>query len=477
LAPYAATAGGAPCGDLIGIGVLVEGDRVTDAGFDAGGCAAARAAGSAVVELVKGAHFLAAASTTPAMIADALGGLSPERMHAAHLAADALHRALGATTPRLEPDPNRTLVAMSGGVDSATAAQLAIDAGHHAIAVTLELWSDPGTDGTKSCCSPQAVTSARALAHRMGLPHVTLDVRDGFRGQVVDNYLEELVAGRTPNPCVRCNGLVRFDAMLELADSLGAAQLATGHYARIEDDGRGSLLTAAADRAKDQAYMLARLSPRELEQLWFPLGEMTKPRVRDLARAADLPVAERPESQDLCFLSGTHQQEFLERHASAGSGASQAGEIVDLAGNLLGHHDGQHGFTVGQRRGLKVAAAEPLYVVRKEPATGRVVVGPRAALATTSVSVAGAMLHRDGPEVDRVKLRYRSDPVRCHIAGDPAAGRHRTLTIELDEPVLGVAPGQTACLMRGRSVIGFATIAPSARATTPTPERELLYAR
>jgi tRNA-specific 2-thiouridylase len=472
LAPYAATAGGAPCGDLIGIGVAVEGDTVTDAGFDAGGCAAARAAGSAVVELVKGAPFLYAARTTPQQIADALGGLSPERMHAAQLAADALHRALGSSTPSLTPDPNRTLIAMSGGVDSAAAAQIAIDAGHDAVAVTLELWSEPGVDGTKSCCSPQAVTHARALAHRMGLPHVTLDVRDGFRGQVVDDYLSELAAGRTPNPCVRCNGLVRFDAMLELAARLGAAKLATGHYARIENDDEGPLLRAAVDTGKDQAYMLARLDPGDLDRLWFPLGEYRKPQVRELARAAALPVAERPESQDLCFLSGTSAGEFVSRHG----GAPQAGEIVDLVGNRVGTHDGQDRFTVGQRRGLGVAAREPLYVVRKEGS--RVVVGPKRALETNEVSVAGAMLYRDGSEVDRVKLRYRSEPVGCRMAGDPPRGRHRTLTIELDEPALGVAPGQTACLMRGESVIGSATIAPSARrAPTPTPERELLHAR
>jgi tRNA-specific 2-thiouridylase len=472
LAPYAATAGGAPCGDLIGIGVAVEGERVADAGFDAGGCAAARAAGSAAVELVKDAPFLDAARTTPDDIAQALGGLSPERMHAAQLAADALHRALGAAKPQLRHDPNRTLIAMSGGVDSATAAQIAIDSGHDAIAVTLELWSDPGTDGARSCCSPQAVTHARALAHRMGLPHVTLDVRDGFRGQVVDDYLGELEAGRTPNPCVRCNGLVRFDAMLDLAQHLGAARLATGHYARIERDAEGPLLRAGADGRKDQSYMLARLTPAELDRLWFPLGELEKPQVRERARAAQLPVAERAESQDLCFLAGTHQQDFVRRHG----GPARAGEIVDLAGNLLGRHDGQHNFTVGQRRGIGVAAAEPLYVIRKE--SSRVVVGPRAALATTEVSVAGAILHRDGSEVDRVKLRYRSAPVGCRVAGDPPRGRHRTLALELDEPTLGVAPGQTACLMRGESVIGFATItARPRRAPTPMPERELLHAR
>jgi tRNA-uridine 2-sulfurtransferase len=466
---HSAEAGGAPCGDLVRIHVDIRGDRVTNAGFDASGCAAARAAGSATVELVAGAPFLDAARITPEAIAEELGGLSPERMHAAHLAADALHRALGQGAPQLPPDPNRVLVAMSGGVDSAVAAQRAVEEGHDVAAVTLELWADPRTDGTKSCCSPHAVVHARALAHRMGLPHVTLDVRDAFRATVVDDYVHEHEAGRTPNPCVRCNGHVRFDAMLALAGKLGAARLATGHYARITADEHGPLLRAGADPAKDQSYMLARIKPDELERLWFPLGELTKPQVREIARQADLPVAEKPESQDLCFLAGTDLDDFVTRR--------DPGHIVDEAGRTLAHHGGQHRFTVGQRRGIGVAGPEPLYVLRKEGS--RVVVGTKSALATTSVSVAGAILFRDGTEVDSVKLRYRSRPAACTITHDAPPGRHRNLTLDLQEPAHGVAPGQTACLMRGDAVIGFATIAPSRTrpAHTPTSDMELSHAR
>jgi tRNA-specific 2-thiouridylase len=478
-APHTASAGGAICGDLVKLSVRVEADRVADAGFEAHGCAAARAAGSAAVELVRGALLTDALRVTPAALSEALGGLSPERMHAAELAADALHGALGAAArdgaPQLEPSPNRTLVAMSGGVDSAVAAWLALDRGDEVIAVTLELWSDPGTDGTKSCCSPQAATGARALAHRMGIPHVTLDVREGFRRQVVDDFVTEQAAGRTPNPCVRCNGLVRFDAMLALAERLGAARLATGHYARIAP---GPLVRVAADDAKDQAYMLARLRPDELERLWFPLGALTKPAVRAIARDAGLPVADKVESQDLCFLAGTRADEFLSRHGQ-GRVPEGGGRIVDMAGKVLGEHAGQHRFTVGQRRGIGIAARDPLYVVDKDPTTGTVTVGPREALATTAVSVADAMLLRDGDQVDRVKLRYRSAPVRCRVAVEIGAGAHGSLALELLEPVLGVAPGQTACLMRGDCVIGWGTIARRRADPVPLPiaPMELTYAR
>jgi tRNA-specific 2-thiouridylase len=218
------------------------------------------------------------------------------------------------------------------------------------------------------------------------------------------------------------------------------------------------VLRRAVDPAKDQSYMLAAVAPSTLAGLRFPLGELTKPQVRGLAAQAALPVAAKPDSQDLCFLAGTDRSAFLARHGGLGE---RVGEIVDQEGRVLGRHRGHHGFTVGQRRGLGVAAPEPLYVLATEPAANRVVVGPRPQLRRPRVALAGATLHRDAARVDRVKLRYRSRPLRCRVSGAPSAGRHRRLELLLDEPTEAAAPGQTACLMEGDLVLGHATIAPA----------------
>ncbi|MEA2348611.1 MAG: tRNA-uridine 2-sulfurtransferase [Thermoleophilaceae bacterium] len=458
--PHAGAAGGAACGDLVRIAVRVEAGVVAEAGFDASGCGSATAAASAAVTLAEGRPVLEVALLDADALSAELGGLSPSKRHAAVLAADALHRALGAAAGsgaiELDPDPRRVLVAMSGGVDSAVAAQLALEAGHEVVAVTLELWADPEGDGTQSCCSPHAVVGARALAQRMGIPHFTVDMRSEFRREVVEDFLSEHAAGRTPNPCVRCNGRVRFDGMVELAGRLGATCLATGHYARVAGgDAEGLLLRAAVDPDKDQTYMLAGLSTGLLPRLWFPLGELTKPRVRELARRAGLEVADKPESQDLCFLAGTQRDRFLERH---GDIRGSQGQLVDLEGRVVGSHGGHQHFTIGQRRGLGISSVDPLYVVGKDPEANRIVVGPRSALATNSVELTGVRLSRPGATVDRVKLRYRQDPIPCRIDGDPGAGRHEQVTVALDRPVDGVAPGQTACLMHEDTVVGWAVI-------------------
>jgi tRNA-specific 2-thiouridylase len=454
---HVGAAGGAACGDEVAIALTLDGERVADAGFTATGCGTAQAAGSAAVALLRGRPLLDAARLRAADVAAELGGLSPGKLHAADLAADALHRALGAAAREqaaLAPVPARTLVAMSGGVDSAVAALDCAREGE-AVAVTLELWSDPENDGERSCCSAAAVRGARTLAHDLGLPHFTLDLRAEFRAGVVEPWIAAHAAGETPNPCVRCNGSVRLDAMLALARRLGAATLATGHYARTvaHDDPAGPLLRTAADPAKDQSYMLAGLDPASLARLRFPLGELTKPEVRARAAAAGLSVAGKPDSQDLCFLAGTGRERFLRRH---GGLEDRAGDIVDADGRRLGRHRGAHGFTVGQRKGLGVAAAAPLYVTAK--AGDRVVAGPRAELLTWSVAVRDARLHRAGGRVDRVKLRYRSRPVAARVAGDPGPGAHARLALTLAEPAERGAPGQVACLMDGEVVVGWGTI-------------------
>jgi tRNA-uridine 2-sulfurtransferase len=454
-APHSGAAGGAQCGDIVRIAVRIEGDHVAEAGFDGEGCGALTAAASATVELIEGGPFLGACSLSTCDVEEALGGLTPGKRHAAELAVDALHRALGRAAKdgaaRLEPSSRRTLVAMSGGVDSAAAAQLALDTDDEVVAVTLELWADPATDGEQSCCSPQAVIGARELAHRMGIPHLTLDLRKRFRAEVVDPFLDGYAAGRTPNPCVRCNGEVRFDAMLELAGALGAARLATGHYARIARDEHGPLVRSAADPAKDQSYMLAKLDPALLERLSFPLGGLTKDAVRQLARDAGLPVADKRESQDLCFVAGLGGRAFLQRHG--GPRLPRSGEIVDRQGRVLGRHDGHHNYTVGQRRGLGLATPEPVYVLEKDATTNRVVVGPKRQLATRTVALEDATLHRAPEEVESVRLRYHANPIACR-----ALGRGGRVLLELESDAHAVAPGQLACLMRQDRVVGEGTI-------------------
>jgi len=437
-------AGGALCGDLITIALVVQGDIVTDAGFTASGCGASIAAGSAVVELVTGAPLLEVARLGAPEVSAALGGLSAGKLHAADLAADAMHQALGQAAcahARLAPDPERTLVAMSGGVDSAVAA---LHCGPRAVAVTLELWRDAENDAERSCCSASAVRTARRVAHDMGLPHFTLDLREEFRAGVVDPWLADHAAGLTPNPCVRCNGHVRLDAMLAFADRLGASALATGHYARTTEDG---LVRQAVDSAKDQSYMLARLDPATTRRLRFPLGHRTKPEVRAEAERAGIAVARKPDSQDLCFLAGTGKERFLARH---GSQPGRPGDVVDRAGRRLGRHPGAHAYTVGQRRGLGVGGAgEPLYVLETDVDANVVTIGPREQLATTTIRVAGAVLHRGAERVDHVRLR-------SHGRALPA-GLNRG-RLELEAPVAGAAPGQLACLLEGDVVVGYATI-------------------
>jgi tRNA-uridine 2-sulfurtransferase len=471
---FTGAAGGAACGDLSRISFAVAGGRIESVSFDAEGCGATRAATAAVAEMVDGEPVLDAALIDIDTVDAAIGGLTPAKRHAAQLATDALHRALQgvassslnlvpdsggmATSPRRgghSAPPKRLAVAMSGGVDSAVAALLAREEGAEVVAITVKLWTDPETDGAKACCSPEAVLGARALAHQLGMPHFTLDLEGDFRRRVVDRFISGYAEGQTPNPCILCNGEVRLAAMIDLAERVGADRLLTGHYARIVEDAEGALLATAADQAKDQSYMLAALPTSLLGRLEFPLTELTKAEVREIAARHQLTVARKPESQDLCFLAGQGKRGFLRRH---GGLREREGAILDSSGRAVGRHRGHHDYTVGQRRGIGVSAPEALYVLATDAEANTVTVGTRAELERRRVRVRDAVLHRDGSEVDAVKLRYRSRALPATVR-DAERGRHAVLDVDLGEPFAGVAPGQTAVLMAGEKIVGHGTIA------------------
>jgi tRNA-specific 2-thiouridylase len=361
------------------------------------------------------------------------------------LAADALANAIGPLF-RAAPDSARVAVAMSGGVDSAVAL---LRAGPAAIGVTLRLWIDPmAPDSERACCSPEAVVAARETCHSLGIPHVTLDARESFRRAIVEPFVAGYARGETPNPCTRCNGSFRFAQLLDFARRAGAARLATGHYARIVEHRGRLLLARAADERKDQSYMLARLDPRRLERIWFPLGEQSKEETRAEAERAGMAVARRPESQEACFLGGADYREFLARHGLP----ARDGVVVDERGQAVGTHRGFWRFTPGQRRGLGVSTGTPAYAVRSDPATNTVVVGPRAALARRNVVASGRLF----ASVTRgdAKLRYRSPALPADVEETRDGFRLR-----FDEPVYAVATGQTAVVYEGDVVVGSGTIA------------------
>ena len=360
------------------------------------------------------------------------------------LACDALANALG---PIFHADARsgRTAVAMSGGVDSAVAL---LRSAPHAVGVTLRLWLDPaGPDAERACCSPEAVIAARETCHRLGLPHVTLDLRDEFRRAIVTPFVRGYARGETPNPCVSCNGAFRFAELLAFTRRAGCDRLATGHYARVGEHRGRLLLHRGADAQKDQSYMLARLDPKHLDKIWFPLGEQDKESTRREAEHAGLAVARRAESQEACFLAGDDYRSFLGRHGLV----PQAGDIVDEQGRALGTHDGFWRFTPGQRKGIGVSASRPLYVLDADAQANTVIVGPRESLARHRVAASGRLY----VDVDRAdaKLRYRSPAVAADVSRRPGG-----FELSLDEPAYGVAPGQAAVLYEGDAVVGCGVV-------------------
>lgn len=350
----------------------------------------------------------------------------------------------------------KVVIAMSGGVDSSVAAALLVQQGYDVTGMMLRLWSEEGTTGDNRCCTPDAMAQARRIAALIGIPFYALDARELFRHEVVDPFIREYVRGVTPNPCLLCNRKVRWGFLLDHARAMGADFLATGHYARIRRIADGSVeLLKGLDEHKDQSYVLSVLNQNQLQHTLYPLGEMTKPEVRQLARDLNLPVAERPESQDLCFLADGDYRRFLRDQAP---GQIMPGPIVNTQGMVLGEHQGLANYTIGQRKGLGVPSLTPLYVIGKDLATNTLRVGEvtdlggRLLIANQVNWVSGQT--PAAPLSMTVKIRYKAVELPAWIY--PLEGERAR--VALDSPARDITPGQRAVFYQGEVCLGGGTI-------------------
>jgi tRNA-uridine 2-sulfurtransferase len=357
---------------------------------------------------------------------------------------------------------------MSGGVDSSVTAALLKQSGYEVIGVTMQIWHRSGmfedAGAHQGCCTIDAVDDARRVAAKLDIPYYVPNFREEMRHNVVDDFAREYLDGRTPNPCVRCNQFVRFDGLIRRADELGIDLVATGHYARIEFDVERDeyVLKAASDPAKDQSYMLHALQQHHLRRVLFPLGTLSKTRTRELANKFALPVAEKPDSQEICFVAGKNYREFLRQYAGD---INRRGEILDTSGQVLGEHEGVHAFTVGQRRGLRIASERPHFVIELRPKENQVVVGERGeatgiGLTCSRLSFTGKQPHADFEA--SIKIRYRTPPCAgsVHLLAD------NTARVDFARPTWGIAPGQYAVFYDDDRVIGGGSIDASLRAAS-----------
>jgi len=350
------------------------------------------------------------------------------------------------------------VIAMSGGVDSSVAAALLKEQGYRVIGMMLRLWSEPGKENENRCCTIDAMNTARYIAGQLGIPFYAVDARQAFYERIVRGaFLEGYAQGLTPNPCLQCNRYIRFGLLLEHALALGAEFLATGHYVRLHRPTGGAVrLLRGADPGKDQSYVLHVLTQEQLRRALFPVGVYPKSQVRALAQRFGLPVASRPDSQDLCFLAGDDYRNFLQRHAAR---IAPPGPILNRRGEVLGRHSGLPHYTIGQRRGLGIAAPQPLYVLAKDPQANALIVGERSELGSQSLEarqvnwIAGAP--PDEPFRAGVKIRYTARPAWGLVTPLGAEG----FRVQFDEPQYGITPGQAAVLYDGEVCLGGGIIA------------------
>lgn len=347
----------------------------------------------------------------------------------------------------------RVVVAMSGGVDSSVAAAILKAEGHDVVGISMQLYDQSGAHGSfGSCCTLDDLNDARRVAAAIGIPHYILNLEQRFEETVVRNFVGEYAAGRTPLPCAHCNSDLKFSTLVERAAGFDASVVATGHYAQVEQraDGRW-LLKRGADPDKDQSYFLFSLTQAQLAQAMFPVGELTKPEVRAAAQSLGLAVADKPDSQEICFVPSGDYAAFVEKRAPE---AAAAGLIVDAEGRQLGTHGGIHRFTVGQRKGLGISAPTPLYVLKLKPASGTVVVGNRAALDRIGLTASGVNWASMDPPAGwtrvtaQIRHRHAAAPARVRAMDDGRA------ELEFDDPQAAITPGQAVVFYDDDIVIG-----------------------